>query len=477
MARSQPPDGDARGPRRLDSWKEIAAYLHRDVRTARRWERREGLPVHRHHHAVLGSVYAFEDEIEAWRTQRRSVGEAAPIRRVPVPLLVGRTREITQLHAALGRARCGDRQVVFVCGAMGVGKTALVQTFLASVREVACVGEGECVEQFGPFEPYLPFTEALVRLAAGEHGRAVIDAIERYAPSWAHVVVRRSRKRSAPTTARESGPPRPGELCRLFEALAAGRPVILTIENMHVIDAASLDLLARLAGRREYAQLMVVGTYRTESVGRSQRQLSRLSHDLRAHFRCTDMQVPTLDEAAVSDYLEAQGTWTDLRAAARWFHERSAGNPLFLMHLMEHLTNLGAIQKKNGCWLFDEATVATSDTVPDTLRGLMQSQLAMLDDTARSLLEVASVTGDAFSAAVVAAAARTSLFDAERVLQRLAQENAYIQCDGATQGPDGTLCSRYRFAHHLSRQIVCEQIPVATRLRIRRQVEDTVNAG
>ncbi|HET6899036.1 MAG TPA: hypothetical protein VFK70_11835, partial [Vicinamibacteria bacterium] len=52
---------------RLDSWKEIAAYVRRGVRTVRRWETDEGLPVHRHVHRALGSVYAFKSEIDAWR--------------------------------------------------------------------------------------------------------------------------------------------------------------------------------------------------------------------------------------------------------------------------------------------------------------------------------------------------------------------------------------------------------------------------
>lgn len=60
---------DAGGPR-LDSWKEIAAHLGRDVRTVQRWERSEGLPVHRQQHDKLGSVYAFRDEIDAWRAAR-----------------------------------------------------------------------------------------------------------------------------------------------------------------------------------------------------------------------------------------------------------------------------------------------------------------------------------------------------------------------------------------------------------------------
>ena len=62
---------DARG-RRLESWKEIAAYLGRDVTTVRRWEKREGLPVYRLLHSRLGSVYAYTLELDAWRDERAS---------------------------------------------------------------------------------------------------------------------------------------------------------------------------------------------------------------------------------------------------------------------------------------------------------------------------------------------------------------------------------------------------------------------
>ena len=56
---------------RLDSWKEIAAYLKRDVTTAQRWEKREGMPVHRHVHDRLGSVYALTPELDTWLQSRR----------------------------------------------------------------------------------------------------------------------------------------------------------------------------------------------------------------------------------------------------------------------------------------------------------------------------------------------------------------------------------------------------------------------
>ena len=55
---------------RLDSWKEIAAYLNRSVRTVTRWEREESLPVHRHLHSKSGSVYAYKAELDAWWKNR-----------------------------------------------------------------------------------------------------------------------------------------------------------------------------------------------------------------------------------------------------------------------------------------------------------------------------------------------------------------------------------------------------------------------
>jgi Tol biopolymer transport system component len=62
---------------RLDSWKEIAGYLKRDVTTVQRWEKREGMPVHRHQHDRMGSVYAFRQELDAWSQQRRASADEA----------------------------------------------------------------------------------------------------------------------------------------------------------------------------------------------------------------------------------------------------------------------------------------------------------------------------------------------------------------------------------------------------------------
>jgi hypothetical protein len=59
------------GPQRLDSWKEIAAYLRKDIRTVQLWEKKEGLPVHRHAHAVRATVYAYPAELDEWLADRQ----------------------------------------------------------------------------------------------------------------------------------------------------------------------------------------------------------------------------------------------------------------------------------------------------------------------------------------------------------------------------------------------------------------------
>jgi TolB-like protein/tetratricopeptide (TPR) repeat protein len=70
-----PPEGPPED--RLDSWKEIAAHLKRDVTTVQRWEKREGMPVHRHLHDRMGSVYAYTGELDAWRNKRDAGAGAA----------------------------------------------------------------------------------------------------------------------------------------------------------------------------------------------------------------------------------------------------------------------------------------------------------------------------------------------------------------------------------------------------------------
>ena len=75
-----PPPLDAPTSERLDSWKRVAAYFKRDVRTVKRWEKDEGLPVHRHVHKKQATVYAYPPELDAWWNNRSPRPEAEKAR-------------------------------------------------------------------------------------------------------------------------------------------------------------------------------------------------------------------------------------------------------------------------------------------------------------------------------------------------------------------------------------------------------------
>jgi Tol biopolymer transport system component len=108
------PDARERGERaagdRLDSWKEIASYLKRDVTTVQRWERREGMPVHRHLHDKLGSVYAFRSDLDAWalsRHGRRTVDGDRPPEQPPEGAPLQSRETAPTLPPARARRRLG----------------------------------------------------------------------------------------------------------------------------------------------------------------------------------------------------------------------------------------------------------------------------------------------------------------------------------------------------------------------------------
>jgi DNA-binding winged helix-turn-helix (wHTH) protein len=80
--------------------------------------------------------------------------------------MVGRERELAQLGEYFARANGGKRQIVFVTGEAGIGKTTVVESFLSSLasEEQILIGRGQCIEQYGTGEPYMPVLEALARL-------------------------------------------------------------------------------------------------------------------------------------------------------------------------------------------------------------------------------------------------------------------------------------------------------------------------
>src|SRR3954447_1647509 len=189
---------DSRGTR-LDSWKEIAGHLNRHVTTIRRWEKHEGLPVHRHRHAKLGSIYAYTRELEVWFESRReeveaprtaiTVGSALYDRLPPPPLvaasahepvhLTGREEEITFLQSIWARMSRGQQQIAVVTGEPGVGKTRLVLDFARTTARQATVLVGRCDrEALVAYAPWVAILQWMIRTTPAQVLRQHLAGIE-----------------------------------------------------------------------------------------------------------------------------------------------------------------------------------------------------------------------------------------------------------------------------------------------------------
>src|SRR5262249_19925521 len=101
-------------------------------------------------------------------------------------ILIGRDAELARLQQWLERATRGTRQVVWVTGEPGIGKTTMVDAFLADAADMGDVltARGQCVEHYGSGEAYLPVLEALGQLCRQPAGEQMVAVLSRYAPTW-----------------------------------------------------------------------------------------------------------------------------------------------------------------------------------------------------------------------------------------------------------------------------------------------------
>jgi len=181
---------------------------------------------------------------------------------------VGREAELAQLHEWLEQALSGERQMVFVTGEPGIGKTAVVDAFLALLagNPNLWIGRGQCVAHYGAGEAYLPVLEALGRLGRVAGGERLIALLGRYAPAWLAQLPTLVGEAELDALQRKvQGVPRERmlrEMAEAVEVLTAEMPVVLVLEDLQWSDTATLDWLAAVAQRREAARLLVIATYR-----------------------------------------------------------------------------------------------------------------------------------------------------------------------------------------------------------------------
>jgi DNA-binding winged helix-turn-helix (wHTH) protein/tetratricopeptide (TPR) repeat protein len=392
---------------------------------------------------------------------------------------VGRQSELAQMEGYLEKAFQGQRQVVWVTGEAGIGKTTLIDAFqrrVAHHRDVR-VARGQCVEGFGGKEAYYPVLEALGQMVRGPGAEPTIATLALHAPTWliqfpslVTVDQREALQREILGATRER---MVREICVALEVMTARSPLVLLLEDLHAVDPSTLDLVSALARRREAAQLLLIGSYRPVEVVLLQSPLKALKQDLTVHRLCHEIALERLAESDVAQYLSVKFPGDDLaEGMAKLIYRHSEGNPLFMTVIVADLVKNGFLAVEGGHPRMAAPLESIELGVPETLQQMIEMQVDQLSEQEQRLVKSASVAGQRFSAWALAAMLEMDVAAAEEECERLAHTQQFIRPGRESGAPGAAISAQYEFRHSLYRESLYRRLPVAQRTNFHRRLAE-----
>ncbi|HEY0800996.1 MAG TPA: AAA family ATPase, partial [Steroidobacteraceae bacterium] len=392
--------------------------------------------------------------------------------------LVGRGAALEELHEAWRRALNGERQIVFITGEPGIGKTALAEAF----RRQVAVGErsvriahGQCVEGYGSKEAYGPMLDALGRLCRGPQGEPIVQILAAEAPTWlAQLPALLTRERREMLQREILGATHERmlrEIADALESITAETALLLVFEDLHWIDDSTVDLISALARRRTPAKLMLLATCRPLDAEPPGHCLKALMRDLLVRRFCREIALTLLSEVEVEEYLDAQSPASrPPPGLSALVHRHSEGNPLFMVTALEHMAKRSLLTRVDGRWQLQVLLEQIELEVPDDLRHMIEAQLERLSAQEQSALELASIAGASFSASVIGSAADIDLRSLEDLYEELSRRHHIVRWLGTQSLPDGSATERFEFVHALYRQVLYDRQLPGRRARLHRQI-------
>ncbi|MFD3945646.1 AAA family ATPase [Streptomyces sp. NPDC058579] len=365
------------------------------------------------------------------------------------PVFVGRAGEIAALTDALVRATDGEPQALLVGGEAGVGKTRLIEEFVAAACERgAYVAVGGCVEVGADGLPFAPFSTALRSLsrrlpdelaaaAAGQEGE-----LARLLPELGDV--------GSHEPSHEDSTARLFELTvRLLERLADDRTIVLVLEDLHWADASTRHLLSYLLRTLRRGRIVVVATYRSDDIHRR--------HPMRPLLAELDrLRTIRRIELARFTRAEVRRQLTGILAAepdaglVDEVFDRSDGNAFFVEELV--------VSHEAGCAV---------GSLSDSLRDLLLVRVETLPEDAQRVARTVAEGGSTVEYALLAAVARLSEDDLIEALRAAVGANILLAV------PDG---DGYRFRHSLVREAVSDDLLPGERSRLNRRYAEALEA-
>jgi len=363
--------------------------------------------------------------------------------------LVGRDRELDILRQHLAAAITGQGGLVLIGGEAGIGKTALADAICRECEEqggLVLVGRcydltetppyGPWVELFGQYRP----TGALPSLPAAFAARGTVGAVTSQAALF-------------------------GQVRDFLAALAAARPALLLLDDLHWADASSLDLLRFAARHLAALPLLLVVTYRSDELTR-RHPLSPLLPALVREAAAERVDLHPLDDAAVRA-LVADRYHLPVPEAARlvaFVQGRAEGNALFAGEVLRSLVESGALWREGEGWHLGDLRQAA---LPPLLGQVIDARVSRLGGEGQRLLTLAAAVGQEAALAVLGPLAG---MDEEALLA--AVEGA-AEAGLLTETLDGL---HVRFAHALVREAVYTGISPARRRLLHRRIGELLAA-
>ena len=312
--------------------------------------------------------------------------------------LVGRAKELEMLERALDRARTERTSQLFtLLGAAGVGKSRIVQEFLAGPASSATVLRGRCLS-YGEGITFFPLAEVVRRAAGIAEGDPPTTAREKVA---ALVADAPDGERIGPLVTGLFGWGEAGAtedafwaVRKLFEHLARDRPLVVVFDDIHWAEPTFLDLIEHLADWTRDASVVLLCVARQELL------------EIRSGWSGGKMNATSIlleplaadDASLLVDNLLGRA---EIPSAARdRILDAAEGNPLFVEEMLGMLIDDGLLQSKDGTW---RAVEDLADlTVPPTIQLLLAARLDRLDAEERAVIERGAVEGKVFHTGAVA---------------------------------------------------------------------------
>jgi class 3 adenylate cyclase/tetratricopeptide (TPR) repeat protein len=359
--------------------------------------------------------------VSAWRLLELSPAEPLSHRH-PVPF-VGRERELEELRRAFAHVR--DERACALCtivGPAGMGKSRLAEEFVAELGESATVAVGRCLS-YGEAITYHALAEILQELIGADPEGRVAQLV---GDEEAAVVARRVQAAMGLTQEIAPAEETFWAVRRLFEAVAAERPLVAILDDLHWGEPLLLDLLEYLAGFTAGVPILILCLARGELF---ETRPEWAAGEVVALHALAEPEARELVRAIGEGEVEPSEEARIIRAAE--------GNPLFLEQLVATRTECGA------------------EHLPPNVQALLTARVASLDPGERTVLEHASVEGRNFRWSTVAdllsEEARESL---GRDLMALVRRQLIEPDPSVFAGEDG-----FRFSHVLIREAVYEGLP------------------